>query len=207
MMSLNSHPLRCRCGAIQGSVANPRSSNHAVCYCRDCQAFAHYLGRAGEILDARGGSDIVQTQPKNLTFIQGSEQLACLRLTPKGLLRWYSRCCRTPIGNTLATPKLSFIGLLHSCLTGEGGPLQESFGPVTAWVHTEWARGQPRPRAEGLGMSIAWFLRTTLKARLNGDYRRTPLFHADTGAPIVPAYVLSQEEHARVMETVRTAGL
>lgn len=206
-MSPSTHPLRCQCGALQGTVANPRTSNHAVCYCKDCQAFAYYLGKPNEILDARGGSDIVQTQPKNLVFVQGSEQLACIRLTPKGLLRWYSRCCRTPIGNTLATPKLSFIGLLHSCLGGDAASLEESFGPVTAWVHTDGARGEPTPRTEGLGRSIWWFLRRAVVARVNGDYRQTPLFHLDTGAPVAAPYVLSSEEHARVMAAVRTARL
>jgi len=148
-MNTSAHPLRCRCGALQGTLANARHVNHAVCYCSDCQAFAHYLGNPSQILDARGGSDIVQTQPKNLIFTQGSEQLACIRLTPGGLLRWYSRCCRTPVGNTLATPKLSFIGLLHCCLGEDAASLQKSFGPVTAWVHTDGARESRSPRTGG----------------------------------------------------------
>jgi hypothetical protein len=86
-----SHPLQCRCGTIQGHVDDPRSANRALCYCRDCQAFAHFLGS---------------------------------------------------------------------------------------------------PRA-------------TLKARLNGDYKRTPFFRGDTGAPIVSARVLSGEEHAKLMDSVR----
>src|SRR5262245_19575480 len=104
-----SHPLHCRCGTIKRSINDPRSANHAICYCRDCQAFAHFLGREKDILDERVGSDIVQILPKNLAFTQGSEALACMRLTPQGMLRWYAGCCNTPIGNTLATPKLSFI--------------------------------------------------------------------------------------------------
>lgn len=206
-MNARTHPLRCQCGAVQGTIANPRSSNHAVCYCRDCQAFAHYLGAPNEILDPRGGSDIVQTQPKNLTFVQGAEQLACIRLTPKGLLRWYSRCCRTPIGNTLATPKLSFIGLLHSCLAENAASVESSFGAVTAWVNTDGARGDPKPPTQGLGRSVWWFLRTAGRARVNGDYRQTPLFRLDTGAPVAVPHVLTPEEHARVMEAVRAARL
>lgn len=206
-MNASAHPLRCRCGALQGTLANARHVNHAVCYCSDCQAFAHYLGNPSQILDVRGGSDIVQTQPKNLIFTQGSEQLACIRLTPGGLLRWYSRCCRTPVGNTLATPKLSFIGLLHCCLGEDAASVQKSFGPVTAWVHTHGARGEPKPENRGLGRSVWWFLRSAIKARVNGDYRRTPLFRLDTGAPVATPYVLSVEEHARVMEAVRSARL
>ncbi len=57
------------------------------------------------VLDERGGSQIIQVPPKNLTFTQGREVLASMRLTEKGLLRWYAGCCNTPIGNTLITPK------------------------------------------------------------------------------------------------------
>jgi hypothetical protein len=204
-MNSRVHPLQCRCGKLRGTVANPRAANHAICYCRDCQAFIHYLGNVSDVLDARGGSEIVQTLPRNLTFTQGSEQLACLRLTAKGLLRWYARCCRTPIGNTLMTPKWSFIGLLHACLRSGSPSLEESFGPVTAWVHTQSAKGDPKPKVEGIGKSISWFLRTVVKARFNGDYRLTPLFRAHTGAPIAVPHVLSAEERARVVQAVQAS--
>jgi hypothetical protein len=29
---------------------------------------------------------------------------------------WYARCCNTPIGNTLVDYRISFIGLVHTCL-------------------------------------------------------------------------------------------
>ena len=103
-----SHPIQCRCGTLKGYVDRLRGANYCVCYCRDCQAFAHFLGRAGEILDARGGTAVVQTPAANVTFTSGREALACMRLTPNGLLRWYSTCCNTPVGNTLANSKVLF---------------------------------------------------------------------------------------------------
>jgi Family of unknown function (DUF6151) len=200
-----SHPLLCRCGALQGHVENPRSANRALCYCKDCQAFAHFLGRQQEILDDRGGSDVIQILPRNVTFTQGVEFLACMRLTPKGMLRWYARCCRTPIGNTLETPKVSFVGLLHTCLEGSSGSLDVAFGPIRAWVNTKAAKGDPKPKVVGVGTTVWWFIGTTLKARLNGDYTRTPFFHANTGTPVVPPQVLTGEEHAKLMDAVRGA--
>jgi hypothetical protein len=125
-----------------------------------------------------------------------------MRLTPKGLLRWYAGCCRTPIGNTLATPKLSFIGLLHSFLEGTT-PLDESVGPVTAWVHTDAAIGSPKPKEAGRGRVAAWFFRTVLKARFNGDYKLTPLFRLDTGSPVVNPHVLSSDQFTQLMDAVR----
>jgi hypothetical protein len=199
------HPLQCRCGAIRGFVESPRAANRAICYCKDCQAFAHFLGRPGEVLDPRGGSDIVQIAPRQLTLTAGTESLACMRLKPKGLLRWYAACCNTPIGNTLATPKVSFVGLLHNCLEGSGESLDAVFGPVRAWVNTESAKGSPKPVTRGLSSSVLWLLRTVVKARFNGDYKRTPLFRVDTGLPIVAPQVLSSDEHARIMSAVRLA--
>jgi hypothetical protein len=126
-----------------------------------------------------------------------------MRLTPTGLLRWYAKCCRTPIGNTLGTPKVSFIGLLHTCLEGSPGLLDAAFGPVRAWVNTKGAKGDPKPKVAGIGTALRWFIGTTLKARLNGDYKRTPFFHVDTGAPITSPEVLSDEEHTKLMAAVR----
>jgi hypothetical protein len=191
-----SHSLRCRCGRVKGVVAAEAKANRVVCYCKDCQAFAHFLGRASDVLDERGGSDVVQIIPKDLTFTQGVDALACMRLTEKGLLRWYASCCKTPIGNTLATPKLSFIGLVHSCLENPA-----AFGPVRAVVNTQSAKGAPKPKQNGVGTTVGWFLGNVLKARFTGEYKRTPLFRAD-GAPIVAPQVLSSEEHARVMRAV-----
>ena len=104
--------LRCRCGEVRARVtdASPRTVNRIVCYCDDCQAFAHRLGRA-DLLNAQGGSDIVQLAPATLTFLQGQHRIAGLRLTPKGLFRWYASCCNTPVGNTL-TPAIPFVGIV-----------------------------------------------------------------------------------------------
>ena len=82
---MNPHPLRCRCGRLQGSVAPTRSAQRVVCYCRDCRAFAHHLG-GNDVLDAQGGIEIVASLPSKLRFDAGSETLACLSLSPRGLL-------------------------------------------------------------------------------------------------------------------------
>src|SRR5262252_7536621 len=94
--------LECRCGKVKGRVtgASPEAANRVVCYCDDCQAFLHYLGRA-DLLDPHGGSDIVQVAPSSLSFERGSEQVVGMRLSPKGMYRWYAACCKTPLGNTV----------------------------------------------------------------------------------------------------------
>src|SRR5450432_1815310 len=121
------HAWQCRCATIKGFVKDPRTVNHAVCYCRDCQAFAHFLGQEGAVLDTIGGTYVVQVPPSSITITQGGATLACMRLTEKGLLRWYADCCKTPIGNTLANYKFSFIGIIHNCLENAGVPIRNSF--------------------------------------------------------------------------------
>ena len=193
------HPLQCRCGTIKGWVSDPASANRAVCYCSDCQAFARFLGQEGETLDAQGGSDIVQTLPKNVTFTQGMDALACMRLTQKGMIRWYAGCCKTPIGNTLENHKISFIGLLHNCLESPGHPLANSFGPVRAYVNPQGALGVPKPKTSGRGAIIRWLVKTILKARLNGDYQHTPFFK--DGKPIAIPRVISSAERETAMQS------
>jgi hypothetical protein len=200
------HPLQCLCGTIKGFVDEPQRANRAVCYCRDCQAFAHFLGKSDEILDELGGSEVIQVLPKNVTFTQGTEALACMRLTGKGLLRWYAGCCNTPIGNTLDNFKISFIGLVHTCLETPGRSLDDSFGPVRVWVNTKGAKGNPKPKTVGIGTTILWFLANVAKARIDGSYKQTPLFLVDKGTPIVSPRVLSPEELARVMNAVQAAA-
>lgn len=196
------HPLQCTCGSLKGIVSHPERVNRVVCYCRDCQAFAHFLGRAGEILDAKGGTDVIQTIPANVTFTQGQEALACMRLTDKGLMRWYARCCNTPIGNTLADFRISFIGLVHTCLEDPNRSLDDSFGPVRMWSFTKGAKVSVESRPLAMIAGILRFIPMLTGARISGDYKRTPLFSADTGSPVVAPKVLSPSERDAVYAAV-----
>lgn len=116
-MNTATHPLRCRCGRLQGHVTLEGRNTRVVCYCKDCQAFARFLDPAGRALDAQGGSDVVQLAPHRIHISQGAEHLAVMRLSPQGMLRWYAACCRTPIGNTLARHDRPFTGLLRTMWT------------------------------------------------------------------------------------------
>src|SRR5258707_12477558 len=91
--SVMNHPLQCRCGALKGYVAHSAGVNRCVCYCSDCQAVAHFLGRPSEILDGQGGTEVIQTRPANVSFTQSQQALDSMRLTEKGLFRWYTARC------------------------------------------------------------------------------------------------------------------
>lgn len=191
------HPLQCRCGRLKGYVSHPTKAHRGVCYCKDCQAYAHFLGKPGEVLDEMGGTDIVAALPKYVTFTQGLEFLACLSLTPSGLLRWYARCCNTPIGNTPRDPRVSYVGLAHNCLKNAAPTLESSFGPVRMRANTRSAKGRPTPMPLSTARSVFQILISIVRARLDGSYKHTPFF--DRRTPVVPPTLLTKDERERVM--------
>ena len=194
------HPLRCRCGTVRGYVGyGANTANRGVCYCKDCQAFARFLGDTGDILDDMGGTDVVATLPRYVTFTTGREALACMSLTPSGLLRWYASCCNTPIGNTPRNFKFSYVGLVHTCLEDPSNSLERSFGPVRMRVNTKSAKGKPQATPISTLGAILRFMKMLIGARVGGSYRNTPFFDVASGAPIVAPKVLSGAERDRVL--------
>ncbi len=199
-------PIRCTCGALRGvaRAVSASSGNRCVCYCDDCQSFAHFLGRASEILDARGGTEIFQMSPAHFSITQGADHLACMRLTPKGLVRWYADCCKTPIGNSLMTSQVPFVGLIHACFDQSPGTPSpdEVLGPVRAHVFTRFAKGDRERfplRDSGKARAIARFAALLLRARLRGDHKASPFFDPNTGAPRPTPRVLSEPELREVV--------
>jgi hypothetical protein len=188
-------PLRCRCGTVRGVARDvaPRNVNHCVCYCDDCQAFAHYLGRADEMLDAHGGTEITQMSQANVSFSAGADKIAAMRLGPKGLMRWYAECCRTPIGNTLASGAMPFIGVIHAFIDAPSAALGPLHG--RAWA-TSAKGGRAAVPKDGLPelVMVARVLAKLLRWRLRGDHRRSALFDAASGAPLVEPRVLGEIE-------------
>lgn len=195
--------LQCSCGSVSGVVsgASPSAGNHVICHCDDCQAFARHLGHPEKVLDANGGTDIYQISAARVSFAKGRENLACVRLTPNGILRWHTTCCATPIGNTMATPKLPFVGLVHSCLGDSvgGTPREEVLGPIRGWAYLKFAIGDKsalKGKKQNLRAILSRFARIILVARLRGDHRRSAFFQPDGKAPIAVPRLLSEEERA-----------
>jgi hypothetical protein len=84
-----------------------------------------------------------------------------------------------------------------------GASLEQAFGPVAACVHTRSARGHLKPKERGQTAIGAWFLGTVQGARFNGDYRITPFFDIQSGAPVATPHVLSVDDRARLMQMLQ----
>ena len=188
--------LRCHCGAVRGEMDTGRAYARATCYCRDCRAFARFVGQPG-VLDARGGTDIVALAPAAVRFTAGSEHVACMSLSPKGLLRWYAACCRTPLGNTPRDAKLLYAGLVTACFDAAPQVVDAAFGPrdrivLNTGSATAAVRATPLAFLAG-GLRI---LAGLFGARLRRE-STSPFFDA-SGRPLREPEVVSREMRAEL---------
>ncbi len=184
--------LRCGCGTIQGIVrrVGPGTVNRVVCHCRGCTAYAHQLGAPETILDARGGTDVVHVSPRTVIFEAGLEHVACMRLTERGALRFYARCCRTPIAHTLPSLRIPFMAINHACIdwTAAAGPRERLVGPIRARVNGRFARQDARRLRATISALLSMLLHYAPRITwwwLRGDARHSPLRDLRTGRPIV----------------------
>src|SRR5689334_17307030 len=187
--------IRCRCGEVVGLVTNasPQKVNRVVCYCDDCQAFAHQLGRS-DLLNAQGGSDIVQVAPASLTFIKGQNRIAGVRLTPKGLYRWHTSCCNTPVGNTLG-PGLPFVGIVARAFETNTTNADRIFGAPLGGSGGKFATGNPPKHLTRLtARLVVHAVRLILGWKFGGGTWPHPFFDRETRAPTHPITVLSPAE-------------
>jgi len=124
--------LHCRCGSVRGSVDFSRPSRvRVVCHCGDCAAYARHIG------DERA-TQIVLATPNQIQIRSGKENIRCLRLTERGLTRWFTACCKTPLANTSRHAWMPFVGLMTCVLHVEhetvlGPPTHANGSHPTPW--------------------------------------------------------------------------
>lgn len=191
--------LRCRCGKLQGELDAAGVAARAVCYCKDCQAFARFLEREGgpaDVLDAAGGTEVAAATPGALRFTSGLEHLGCMSLSPRGLYRWYASCCATPIGNTPRDPKTHYVGLIRACLDAPAETLDRQLGRSPCLVQTQSALAPVKPTPARTAVAVVKIGSMLLRARLDGAWRNNPFFLAGGAAPLRQPRVLTLDERS-----------
>jgi len=157
---------------------SPNTVNRVICDCDDCQAFLHQLDRA-DLLDAQGGSDIIQIAPASLSFVAGRERIVGLRLSPRGLYRWYASCCRMPLGNMLG-PAIPLVGVLAQALECETQKPDDLCGPPIGRIFGKYAiDGVPERSTRLNPWRLARVMRMVLGWRMGGQTWRHPFFDLD----------------------------
>lgn len=174
-----------------------RGATRAVCYCKDCQAYARFLRTPG-IVNPAGGTEVVASLPQYVHFTAGLDVLACISLIEGGLLRWYASCCNTPVGNTPRNPKVPYVGIIHSCLEGSTPSIESSFGRLDIAVNTSSALNKVRATPIASAIGVLTLMMSSLGAWLSGTYRNNPFFIPGTRTPIQQVRVLSTAERAQV---------
>ena len=188
-------PLTCTCGAVRGTLdrAEAGQVNRVVCYCDDCQTFAAAIQRP-DVLDAHGGTDIVQVYPCNMKITHGREHIGLTRLSPKGLLRFHTTCCGTPLGNTMEGARAPFLGLSRRLFPQSDVELDAAIGPPVGGIQAKFAVGRPAGASDALSFGVAarsgWFL---ARGAALGRHAPSPVRDA-AGAPVAKARVLTREE-------------
>lgn len=167
---------------MKGSLRGPFRKKHsrAICSCGDCQAYARILKSDREILDSQGGTEIIALYPNQIHLDSGIENLKCLRLSEKGLFRWYAGCCHTPIANSPG-PGMPFAGVVHNIVDLREHERTEVFGPIFM-------------RFSKASLKL---IATTLPFLLKGYWKKTywpsPFYFPD-GKPRVKPEIVRREE-------------
>lgn len=166
--------------------------------CDDCQTYAHFLGSPDTLLDSNGGTEVYQTSPSQIRFEEGIAQIRAMRQGPKGLMRWYTDCCRTPFANTMANPKAPFAGIVSNMYL-HNDDVDATLGPVLARTQARWGFGElpddAHPRAP-VGL-ILRSVRVLGTAWFKGRASPNPFFDND-GEPIAQPHYYTPAEREQV---------
>ena len=184
--------LACECTKVEGVAHNVtgKSGNRLTCCCQDCQTFARYLDSLGRgssrpILDQYNGTDIFQMPLSQLTIEKGIEEVRCVRLTAKGMYRWYTACCHTPIGNTMGA-NMPFIGVVHNFMQHKTSRVDE-IGKNRAYVQTHNMKTQiPSALKGSSSKAISRSVFKLICWKILGLNKPSPFFNLDGSAIVTP---------------------
>ncbi len=118
-----------------------------------------------------------------MRLVRGRDRLACLHLTEKPTLRWYARCCDTPMFNTYRNGRIPYITtLIANC---DADQRERLLGPPIGHLFIEEATGdvshlKPLPMAT----LMRRFFKRMITDIIVGDRKRAELFDPHTLDPI-----------------------
>ncbi len=176
----------CECRALQGRITaeGVQAGTHVVCYCPDCRAAELYFGQPDPAPDPIA---VFQIAPEHIEIDQGAEHLAVMQLGPKGVYRWYAKCCKSPLANTLQTPKFPFASVIAKRVANPS-----NLGPVTSRSFVPKPGG--KSSHERFASAVFGVLKRAAKSRFSGGWKKTPFFDGSTGEPVSKPTLISKSE-------------
>ncbi|WP_246450004.1 DUF6151 family protein [Qipengyuania soli] len=187
----------CECGAVAGTIdkATSAEGDHVICHCKDCRDLVRHFGKEARILDANGGTALYQSRCARMHLNRGKEMLAGLHMTDGPTLRWYAKCCGTPMFNAYKNGRIPYITtLLANC--DQAG--RNALGAPLGHLFLDEATGDTSLlRPLSMGRLMRRFFRRMVKDIVTGDRRRSELYDAATLEPIAkPRHLSAAEQHA-----------
>lgn len=173
----SSYLFGCTCGQFQGHIRRPCLAIRAVCYCTDCQAYAHYLNADTPYLTAAGGTPVCVVQPENIVLTQGLNCLTYLSLSETGNYRFFTRCCNTPICNMARSAKTVHLSFIQACIAT---PLN---GPQLPVKIASALRVPPSTAGWVKAWLMAKYAFAVAKSWLSQGYRLNPFINAANQGP------------------------
>jgi hypothetical protein len=194
--------IQCECGKFRAELTKfPKNTpGRLICYCDDCQSYLHYLKR-DDLLDVNGGTEIIPAYPADIKIIAGKENIKCTRLSPKGLFRYSTTCCNTPIVNTDA--RRPWAGIHRRMYTTkEPDRLDKELGPVKSRIMGKFAKGTPPPGTpqnidlRGIGTVLPFIFKGVIFKKA----KPSPFF--ENGESITPPHLITKEERRTAREGI-----
>ncbi len=186
--------IQCECGKFRADLLNyPKNTLGRIkCYCHDCQAFLNHINRA-DLLDENAGSELIPMYPADIKITSGKELMSCLRLSSKGMFRFYTSCCNTPIGNT--DPVRPWVGVHQRMFTvKDANVLEKTLGPLKIRFLGKEAKGTP-PAGTPEKFDFAGLIKVIpflIKGNIFGKAKPSPFF--ENGNAVCAIKVLSNDQ-------------
>ncbi len=183
--------ISCDCGQFVAElVAFPKNTpGRLVCYCGDCQQFAEKLDR-NDVLDDFGGTEVIPAYPKEITISSGSDLLACYQLSDKGLNRWATTCCNSPILNT--RPNFPWAGIFHTAYKSKDPNALDELGDIRGRIYgRDAAPGAPFKISKTVAfkdfLTIMPFI---IKGKFKKMHENSPFYESDNVTPVSKPTIL-----------------
>jgi hypothetical protein len=194
----NDLSFQCRCGQMAGKLRDigTLAGDHLVCHCSDCLAFMRFCNpdRVPTVVE---GVELFQTRVSRMTITSGKKHLACVHLTNKPMLRWFSECCRTPLFHTVDSGWFPFV-TTHVAILDADSRVAAIGLPRGHTFVGDVPEAQRNFREVSRFGIMARFTVRMWKDLLSGDFRRSELFEPATLKPIVEPRRLSPAERAEL---------
>lgn len=176
----------CTCGQLRGTIRDlsPATAIRATCFCADCRAAELWHGQPDPGAE---GVDLAMLDPARLRLDAGAANLGVIRLSPKGILRWYATCCGARLFNTVQSPRFVFVTILSNRVAHP-----ERLGPERARAFITRPDGKRGHRNAHL-LYLPMIGRSLARA-LTGGWRDNPLFDRATGRPLADPRILTRAE-------------